>query len=534
MTEIKEFYSAISAVIIVTLIAIFIIVVMPFAMGVVDNVTDCLALLRQQGYTCFADRLNGDLDVTGYIRAGTTDPEVPLQDGSIYASTEMRSEGPISCMATEDGIGAFVLRYAPHQVVKQGIGTYDKTGGAREKIWTSSVGGFTQEDADKGRILAIFEEGINYGKVAEIDEYINNSQVTLDASWPIDISASSYIILNHPIFGVFDGNITSIDASGEGHVEIHALDHVFDFAFEIEVSIAEGNEFAAGQVIDADANGVNGLIAERILYTAGNLSANEVGGGQHIIVSNEGADNADATTVLAGSTIQFVDTGANTTFWGYTVLPGSDQAYTVLGSPAIDPQYGYEITGGVVTDRVNSGGGGNDAFINPAVNVEVLDSNGDYILIGSNSTFEIMSAIFAIGSGKDCVLSTFYTIGNGSYSPLGLLSESTVGFQNSGQIVWESPGNWVMDDEAEVNGDITNAYYIKIERNYNPPIVILPTELYFKIFANREAGWFVRGDGTLKPVWLLDADVPNDSIYRSLDSGILSYKEPDGTVRSLW
>ena len=46
-------------------------------------------------------------------------------------------------------------------------------------------------------------------------------------------------------------------------------------------------------------------------------------------------------------------------------------------------------------------------------------------------------------------------------------TDGTNGLQNSGNITFNAPGDWTKDDEAEVNGDITNAYYIKIVRTKN-------------------------------------------------------------------
>ena len=44
----------------------------------------------------------------------------------------------------------------------------------------------------------------------------------------------------------------------------------------------------------------------------------------------------------------------------------------------------------------------------------------------------------------------------------------------------------------------------------------------------------IRGDGTIKPVHLANADAPSDSIYYSTDNNTLVYKDTAGAVNILY
>ena len=111
--------------------------------------------------------------------------------------------------------------------------------------------------------------------------------------------------------------------------------------------------------------------------------------------------------------------------------------------------------------------------------------------------------------------------------------DATSDHTRNGKITFTAPGDWTKDDEAEVNGDITEAYYIKIVRTRNN-LVTPPTESYFKIYASLEAGMEVRGDGTIKPASLADASASNNSIYYSTTQSKLVYKDSGGSVNDLY
>jgi len=157
----------------------------------------------------------------------------------------------------------------------------------------------------------------------------------------------------------------------------------------------------------------------------------------------------------------------------------------------------------------------------------------DYILIGSDNTFEIVDVLVDTGSSKDCDLTFYYSKAGGNWTALSVVDTSH-GLQSNGEWNFIAPVDWTKDDEAEVNGDITNAYYIKIERTYAPTIPTLPTESYFKTYSSKAAGMSIRGDGTIAPASMSDASAPNDSLYYSTTASKLCYKDSGGVVNALY
>ena len=57
---------------------------------------------------------------------------------------------------------------------------------------------------------------------------------------------------------------------------------------------------------------------------------------------------------------------------------------------------------------------------------------------------------------------------------------------------------------------------------------------YKSLDQDLQTQWAIRYNGAMKPAQLSDADAPNDSIYYSLDAGVLVYKDSGGTVNNLY
>ena len=69
-----------------------------------------------------------------------------------------------------------------------------------------------------------------------------------------------------------------------------------------------------------------------------------------------------------------------------------------------------KIPSGTSVDRVNSGGGGDDAFLESSgTNAIILDSLGDDILVGSDSIFEIAQIVLATNSSRNMLLNFWYS-----------------------------------------------------------------------------------------------------------------------------
>lgn len=377
-----------------------------------------------------------------------------------------------------------------------GIGSYDHTGGSREMLFTKTFGDdFTQDDADNGNFIILF--GANVGATAEIKEYIDADNVVVDGSgWDADLTSQSFGIYKHPVFFVGDGNDAEFSTGATGKFEIFSYNYTGDEVFIVELDAAADNIIA--QIIEIEANGYNTIIGHQINYNSGDLQPGDVGANQLMLINDTEASSADSTTQIAGSV--YITTNASDAVKdAMVVLPGFDRALEVQGAEAADPDYGYETTSGTSVDRVNSGGGGNDAFVNNAVNVELFDNNGDDILIGSDSTFEIIEVILAVSSSKDLEFNFWYSKAGGNWTALTIQADNTVGFTSSGAIVFNAPGDWTKDDEDLDGNAITNAYYVALTRTYAPVVgPNLPTESFFKTFASQDLGMYIRGDGAVK------------------------------------
>jgi hypothetical protein len=188
----------------------------------------------------------------------------------------------------------------------------------------------------------------------------------------------------------------------------------------------------------------------------------------------------------------------------------------VAGSPEEDPGFGYDWDGATLTDRVNSGGGGDDAFVNPAVDITIFDTNADYILLGSDLPFEVISATLVTGSSKNIVATFEYSTVGETWTILPSVADSTSGFQNSGLISYTAPANWVVTTDGAT---ITSAYYVRITRTYAPVLAVSPVEDHFKTFASKTAGMGIRGDGVVQLPYLAAApDSPvNGMIWTEAD-----------------
>ena len=450
----------------------------------------------------------------------------------------VRHTGHLDCI---DGINTIASQYGSSLLTfnynegtpehTNGVGSYDYTGGVRELLFTKTSGDdFTQSDEDNGNWVVLF--GDNTGAIAEIKEFVDADNVVVDGpGWDQDLSSQSFYIFKHPTFVVGDGNKIEFSVGSSGEFEIYSYNFTGSKMAEIELKPAADNIVALE--IKAEAKGYNLIVGQNIHYITGDLQPGDTGGGLFITMDDTEATSSDATTIIGALAVSTTDVN-NATKRAFVVLPGFDDALTVLGSSAIDPDYGYEVTSGAVVDRVNSGGAGDDAFINNAVDVELFDSDNDYILVGSDNTFEIFQAILAINSSKNIDKTIEYSTGAGTWSALVLTGDSLNGWQGSGLYIWPAPGDWAKVSQAEAPADITNAYYIKISRTVGGAIPTLPTESFFKIFADQETGMTIRGDGTIEPVIMADASASNSSIYYSSDQSKLVFKDSGGGVNDLY
>jgi hypothetical protein len=406
-------------------------------------------------------------------------------------------------------------------------GNYDLTGGVAESLFTDSTNSpFTQDDADTNNWI-IIRSGTYTGAMAEIIRYIDADNVELHTmGWTGDISNVDFYIIEHPMNVIGDGHHMEYQLSTAGHFDIHSTAWVGNnySTYLAEVELEAGVDGVNGLLARVEANGYNNVTPLEIDYESGDLSPGEVGGGIGIRVDISGATSADSTTIATGITASLVN-GSDATTRAMSVEPGWDEAFHVSGATSADQAFGYEVSGGGVTetDRVNSGGAGDDAFINAAVDVAIFDADDDYILIGSASTFEVFEANLVSGSTKNIVPSFFYSKAGGNWTALSVLSDETSGFLQSGQITFNAPGDWTKDDESMDATAITDAYYIAIQRTYAAAMTA-PVEDYFKIYSSLGAGMKIKGTGIITASYTTAApSVPENGDLWMESDGVHAY-----------
>ena len=399
--------------------------------------------------------------------------------------------------------------------------SYDYTGGTYERLLTATIGVFTQSDADNKNWI-VLNSGDRQGAKAQIDEYISVTQVTLHSNcWDEDLAAQTFSIYKAPSFIAGDCHDTHLTCSGDGHFHVENSGGDYTGPILVEITNKAGADRADGFHIHHDANGYNNSDAMQIFYDTGDLQDGDESQALQISI-----DESQSTAGhMDGILIEGTNTQINTIKHAIHIGVGFDSAIIVSGASAIDPAQGYEVTTGAVADRVNGVAPDGTAFLSgSASDLTILENNSDYILIGSAAQFEVIEVVLDTPSSKNLELEFFYSktglgfAGWTQFNP----DDGTAGFTKSGLISFTSPaGLWTQDDEAEVDGDITNAYYIGIKRTRvgDPPT--LPIESYFKTYVEQtgDTGMEIKGDGRIKLPYLAGApaNLENGDMWMEAD-----------------
>lgn len=283
---------------------------------------------------------------------------------------------------------------------------------------------------------------------------------------------------------------------------------------------------------EANANFLN--VPLSTLLDVGNIPSGRRATSIISIISLSNAVDTDSTSRCSSYVASTIGT-SNATRIGYTVSTGFDEALSVASSSSKNMDYGYEVSSGVVTDRVNGGTDDATAFLDSSSSdLPIFDSDNDYILIGDDATFEIITVDLLQASGKNIGSEFYYSTGNGTWSTLTVSLDQTSGFQASGNITFDAPGDWAVSNEAEASGDITSAYYIKILRTLDKTPSVQSTEEFFKIYESSDSGFVIYADGSILIGELADTDANNGTIYYSTDQGKLVFKNSSGVVKNLY
>lgn len=388
--------------------------------------------------------------------------------------------------------------YKSEHDITNNAGGFDATGsGYGERLFYDTVNSpFTQTDEDNKNYIVI-KSGDKQGAKAQILEYIDASRVLIcccGLAWNEDLSGVNYSIYKSPQIDFGDGPANHINVGRLGGFRVENTEGTFLGDTILCVGLEAGMDNIRAMRIMANAGGFNEVDAFRIEYTTGDLQSGDHAHAMHITINEVNATSGHIDGIIIQTT-----NASSAEKGGIHIGPGFDHAFSVTGSSVSNPDYGYEVTTSTVVDRVNSGGAGDDAFINAGVNQTLFDNDNDYILIGSDNTFEVISVILNTVSSKDLLLTFYYSKAGGNWTQF-YPTDGTNGFLNSGLISFPAPGDWTKDDEAEANGDITDAYYIKIVRTYNFVVPVLPIESYFKVYEEQvgDTGMDIRGDGAVK------------------------------------
>jgi hypothetical protein len=284
-----------------------------------------------------------------------------------------------------------------------------------------------------------------------------------------------------------------------------------------------------------DANGFGGGGCTEALYAANAQPAETLGFAARFTLDDTLAV-ANASTEIACIRCGTTDV-TNVVKHAIHIGTDFDQALHVASALPLNPAYGYTVVNStnVATDHVASGGGGDDSFINTAVNTELFVNNSDYVLIGNSAVFRTVKFSASVLSSVTITPTFEYSTGDGTWATLTVI-DGTLGFTLNGVITFVPPVGWAAT--AHFNGPagtaITSGYYIRIRRT-RATVATKPTESFFKIYATSSStDMSVNGDGSVTPASLADTSAANNTIYYSTTASKLVFKDSAGTVNVLY
>ncbi len=467
-----------------------------------------------------------DLYVQGVLIVGENAPPLTLPRGSGYFDSAVRIRTETS------GMGLVVLGHNEVAPLHIGTGSFDLTGGAYENLFTSTMPIFAVEDMEKTNWIVI-SGGDYFGYVAEVETFIDASNVALHtANWIVDMTAVPFVVISHPIFASTAAGHVHVDTKSIGDFEIHSYSHTSDCLLEVKMENAADDLSAL--CVEIDASGYSGSEAIRVRYNTGDLQPADHASVFKISLDDTEAVSSDATVEIDFINILTLD-AEDLEKHAIHVGQGFDSALTVSGGVEEDPDHGYEVTPDVPVDRVTGIAPDGTAFLEAsASDLAIFDADNDYILIGSDATFEAIDAVLVSGANQPIKEEYYYSTGAGTWATL-ITSNTVDGFRQSGIITFSAPAAWALSNLTQPGGAaINNAFYVKIVRTRNN-LGAPPVEDYFKTFTSSSTTDFeIRGDGTLRPVEMADAAAPNNSLYFSTTQNKLVYKDNGGVVHDLW
>jgi len=361
--------------------------------------------------------------------------------------------------------------------------------------------------------------------------------VVFGPGWDADQTGITYKIYPPPTFIIADEHNVAMLLSDDGSFFVGSnlgtgwCPDKVDTSSLHKVKMLAACDDIDSMMIETDCSGYSNVDSLQIKHDLGTLAAGEISQAVQINLDESSATGGHIDVLEITTT----DTCSSCDKHAIHVGTGFDTALLVSGADAEDPDYGWETISGAVVDRVHSVGvGGNDAFVNDAVNVELFTNNGDDILIGSDNMFEVVQVILAVTASKDVGAVFYYSKAGGNWTLLTGVDDSTAGLSKNGLVSWNAPADWTKDDEDFDGNAITDAYYVLATRTTGGTIPTLPTESYFKIYAEKsgDTGMEITGQGVVKLPYLTaaPASTENGMLWMESDGLHLYYNDLEKTV----
>ena len=515
--------------------------------------TDPFIVKDSDGNTIFKIEENAQISILG---DGCTEPLLYIDGitGATYQNIDIRnSDSSRLCNITMDGFinningfrtettqygaGLNVQLYGEGEEHEDQFGYYDHVGDPLGdnlfKLTSGSL--FTQSDADNGTHILLLDISGSY-PLGEIKQFINGSNVIIDGyGWDSDFasagSPTQILSYSHPGFVSGDGGKHEFNVGNDGEVEIVSYDYDKVDGTVSEIELDAATHSTTGLFLNTKANGYTNTQSLVSILDVGDITSPSQTGAIVSIINTSGILTADGSEIIS-SFVAGVINGSDSIDVAYTTQAGFDRAFIVQGAPEIDPGYGYDVTNSVLTDRVNGVGEDGSAFLETSTtDITIFDNNNDYILIGRDSTFEIILCSLTTNASLSITPTFEYSTGNGTWSTLTLLADETGGFTSSGRIAFSAPSDWAVGNQAEAPADITSAYYVKITRTRRT-LPTDPVENYFKIFDNVSAGMAIYGNGVVQLPYATTApdELVNGMMWMESDGLHVYYNDTERLV----
>lgn len=477
-----------------------------------------------------------DIATTGKVYLGDASPifsGTGFVNGDAWVKGRIQAGAGAVLKATEWGTSLFTTPYTGLGTTRAGTCTFDLTGGAYEKLFTVvPTGGWVFTSGDVGKIIILIT-GTHIGAVAIIEEYVDATNVILETcGWDDDVAAGTRFIQPIDLMSFTSPELKVNNIGTTCEWENNAYDHTAPYCTKLEASAAASG--VTNLRIKTGADGWGNVDSMQIYHNTGVLPSGSLQKVVRVVLDDSLCTSSPGPEIQC---FKFSRTKGNSVAEVDAISVGTEftHALHVDGSTAANPGYGYTFSAAfAVTDRVNSGGGGNDSFINAAVNTQLFTADNTGILIGSDNTFTVIEYVMQVAGSATITPTWQYSTGNGTWATLSV-SDTTLGFRQSGKISFTPPIAWAKSNKCNGStGDITSAYYVRITRTANS-LATPPTEKYFELFSGGSVtDMLIRGDGTIQPAQMIDASAENVSIYYSLTQNKLVFKDLAGVVRDLY